>query len=147
METTMNPTSPVKYEQEIPNVLQAMQQVNKVMGGYELDHALANLVHIRASQINGCAHCIKMHLKEARQAGESNDRLDRVIVWRHVHDFTDREKAALAWTEALTYLNEETDLAPLRAQLREHFSDKEIGVLTAEVGMINMWNRIAISRH
>jgi AhpD family alkylhydroperoxidase len=147
MERQMNPTSPVKYEQEIPNIFQAMQDVHKVMGSYELDRTIANLVHIRASQINGCAHCIKMHLKEARHDGENNDRLDRVIVWRHVHDFNAREKAALAWTEALTYLEDDTDLAPLRAQLREHFSEKEIGVLTAEIGMINLWNRIAVSRH
>jgi AhpD family alkylhydroperoxidase len=145
--TTPVNTSPVKFEQEIPNVVQALQQVHKVMGGYELDHAIANLVHIRASQINGCAHCIKMHVKEAREAGETNDRLDRLVVWRHVHDFNAREKAALAWTEALTTLNQETDLARLRAELRQHFSDKEISVLTAEVGMINMWNRMAISRH
>jgi AhpD family alkylhydroperoxidase len=143
----MNPTSAVKYEQEIPSVLQAMQEVHKVMGSYELDRKIAILVHIRASQINGCAHCIKMHLKEARQHGENNDRLDRVVVWRHVHDFDAREKVALAWTEALTYLNDDADLGPLRAQLREHFSEKEIGALTAEVCMINMWNRINVSRH
>jgi AhpD family alkylhydroperoxidase len=147
MEMTMNATSPVKFEVEIPNVVQALQQVHKVMGGYELDHTIGNLVHIRASQINGCAHCVKMHVKEAREAGETNDRLDRLVVWRHVSDFTPREKAALAWTEALTCLDDEIDLGKLRAELRQHFSDKEISVLTAEVGMINMWNRMAISRH
>ena len=88
-----------------------------------------------------------MHTREAREDGETSQRLDRVIVWDQVSDFTDKEKAALAWTEALTVLDPKTDLAPLRARLREHFSEKEIGVLTATVGMINLWNRIAISRH
>ena len=146
-EMTVNTTGAVKYEQEIPGVLKAMQEVHKELLACGLDATIAHLVHVRASQINGCAHCIKMHLKEARQHGESNDRLDRVIVWRHVHDFTDRERAALEWTEAMTILDQKADLASLRARLREHFSEKEIAALIVEVAMINMWNRIAISRH
>jgi AhpD family alkylhydroperoxidase len=146
-EMTVNTTGAVKYEQEIPGVLKAMQAVQKELGAAGLDATLAHLVHIRASQINGCAHCIKMHFKEARQHGETNDRLDRLVVWRHVHDFTDREKAALAWTEALTSLHQETELGPFRARLREHFNEKEIAALTSEIAMINMWNRVAISRH
>jgi len=143
----MTPTSPVKYEQEIPKVLQAMAGIHDVIDAHGLDRKIAHLVHLRASQMNGCAHCIKMHLKEAREDGESSDRLDRLVVWRHVHDFSEREKAALAWTEALTHVNDEADLASLRARLREHFTDKEIGALTCEVAMINMWNRINVSRH
>lgn len=88
-----------------------------------------------------------MHTKEARQDGETTERLDRVVVWEHVDDFSEREKAALAWTEALTLLRGSTDDAALRARLREHFTDKEIGVLTSIVAMINLWNRIQVSRH
>jgi AhpD family alkylhydroperoxidase len=104
-------------------------------------------VHVRASQINGCAHCLKMHLKEARQNGEKDERLDRVVVWKNVNDFTEREKAALAWTEALTSLEKPADLGAMRAQLRQHFSEKEIGLLTSQVALINLWNRFQVSRH
>jgi AhpD family alkylhydroperoxidase len=147
METIMTNTSAVKYEQEIPDVLQALIGVHKVVSAQDFDRTIIHLVHLRASQINQCAHCIKMHTKEARQDGETNDRLDRVIVWRHVNDFSEREKAALAWTEALTELHPDADLGSLRARLREHFSDKEIGVLTSAVAMINLWNRLQVSRH
>lgn len=143
----MTETRAVRYDQEIPDVLQAMAGVHTTMETYGFDHTIAHLVHLRASQINGCAHCIKMHTREARQDGETSERLDRVIVWNHVDDFSAREKAALAWTEALTRLDPHADLAALRARLRAHFSDKEIGVLTANIAMINLWNRIQVSRH
>ena len=143
----MSDSSAVKYEQEIPDVLKAMAGVHGAMDAHGFDRTVHHLVQLRASQINGCAFCIKMHTREARADGETNERLDRVIVWRHVNDFSDREKAALAWTEALTEIDRKTDLAPLRARLRTHFTDKEIGILTSTVAMINLWNRIQISRH
>ncbi|KYF72420.1 carboxymuconolactone decarboxylase family protein [Sorangium cellulosum] len=143
----MSEQSAVKYEQEIPDVLQALAGVHKVVDGYGLDRKLIHLVQLRASQINQCAFCVKMHTREARQDGETNDRLDRVVVWEHVRDFSERERAALAWTEALTVLDRRTDYAALRARLREHFSDREIGALTAAVAMINLWNRIQVSGH
>jgi len=143
----MSDTKAVNYETEIPDVLQALADVHDVMDAHGLDRLLHHLVLLRASQINRCGFCVQMHTREAREDGETSQRLDRVIVWDQVSDFTDKEKAALAWTEALTVLDPKTDLATLRARLREHFSEKEIGVLTATVGMINLWNRIAISRH
>lgn len=143
----MSEQSAVKYEQEIPDVLQALAGVHHVLDGYTLERKLIHLVQLRASQINQCAFCVKMHTREARQDGETNDRLDRLIVWEHVRDFSERERAALAWTEALTVLDRRTDYAALRARLREHFSDREIGALTAAVAMINLWNRIQVSRH
>ena len=143
----MRDTKAVNYEQEIPDVLQAMAQVNETMEGYGLDRTLHHLVQLRASQINRCSFCVKMHTKEARRDGETNERLDRVVVWDEVEDFTPSERAALAWTEALTTLDPKVDLRPLRAGLHEHFSNQEIGVLTATVAMINLWNRIAISTH
>jgi len=143
----MSETSAVKYEQVVGDVLQALAGVHTVMDTHGFDRTVEHLVKLRASQINGCAFCIKMHTKEARQDGETNERLDRVIVWRHVHDFTEREKAALAWTEALTVIENRTDLAAIRARLRQHFTEEEIGVLTANVAMINLWNRIQVSRH
>lgn len=143
----MNETRAVRYDQEIPDILTAMAGVHDVMHKHGLEPAIHHLVQLRASQINRCGFCIKMHLKEARDDGETDARLDRVIVWDQVNDFTEREKAALAWTEALTDLDPHTDLASLRAQLRQHFSENEIGVLTAAVAIINMWNRINGSKH
>ncbi len=143
----MNDTKAVSYEQEIPEVLKAMAQVHEVMKEYGVDRPLSHLMLLRASQINRCGYCVQMHTREAREDGETSERLDRLIVWDQVKDFNEREKAALAWTEALTILDHKTDLGVLRGRLREHFSEKEIGVLTATVAMINLWNRIAISRH
>lgn len=143
----MSDTKAVNYEKEMPDVLQALVDVHDVMDAHGLDRLLHHLVLLRASQINRCGFCVKMHTREAREDGETSTRLDRIIVWNQVGDFTEKEKAALAWTEALTELDPKTDLGPLRARLREHFSEKEISVLTATVGMINLWNRIAISRH
>jgi alkylhydroperoxidase family enzyme len=88
-----------------------------------------------------------MHAKEARDDGETNERLDRLVVWSHVSDFTAKEKAALAWTEALTQLPTHTELGPLRAALREHFSDVEASALTTVIAMINLWNRLGVSVH
>jgi AhpD family alkylhydroperoxidase len=146
-ESNMNATSAVKYEQEVPEVIKALVGVHQTMEGQGFDRTITHLVDIRASQINGCAHCLKMHLKEARHDGETDERLDRVVVWRHVSDFTERERAALAWTEALTSLEKPSDLGALRAQLRQHFTEKEIGLLTSKVAMINLWNRLQVSRH
>lgn len=143
----MSDASAVRYEQEIPDVMQSAVQVHAVMDAYGLDRTIHHLVQLRASQINRCGYCIRMHTREARQDGESNERLDRLIVWDQVEDFTDQERAALEWTEALTNLDPRSDLGALRARLREHFSEQAIGVLTWTVAMINLWNRVNISRH
>ena len=143
----MSDSTAPNYQKEIPDVVQALQAVHHTMSKHNFDRKLTHLVLLRASQINQCAFCVKMHLKEAREDGESNDRLDRVVVWRHVSDFSEREKAALAWTEVLTVLDAKAELAPLRVRLREHFSDQEISLLTATIGMINLWNRMQVSTH
>lgn len=140
-------TAPVRIDLAVPDVIPALLKVRETLDGHGLDKKLHHLVHLRASQINGCAFCVKMHLREAREDGETQDRLDRLVVWAHVNDFSEAEKAALAWTEALTALDHQTDYASLRGRLRESFSDKEIGALTATIGMINLWNRIQVSAH
>ncbi len=140
-------TKGVKYEQEISDVLNSLAGVHQVMDTHGFDRTIHHLVQLRASQINRCGFCIKMHTREARQDGETSERLDRVIVWDQVGDFSEQERAALAWTEALTALDSKIDLGALRANLREHFSEKEIGILTSTIAMINLWNRINISRH
>jgi len=143
----MSDTKAVKYEQEVPDIFGSLAEVHQVMDTHGFDRTIHHLVQLRASQINRCGFCVEMHTREARQDGETSERLDRVIVWDQVSDFSDRERAALTWTEALTALDSKIDLGPFRARLREHFSEKEIGILTVTVAMINLWNRINISRH
>ena len=138
-------TKPIDHQREIPEIIERMAGLQGLIEQHGIDKMLLHLVKLRASQINGCAFCVKMHTREARADGENNERLDHLVVWKHVAGYSERERAALAWTEALTGLD--TAPAPLRAELRRHFSDKEIGALTAAVAMINFWNRIAISAH
>jgi AhpD family alkylhydroperoxidase len=144
---TATNTAPVRLDLVVPDVFPALLKVHEAVGGHGLDKKLHHLVHLRASQINGCAFCVKMHIREAREDGESNDRLDRLVVWAHVNDFSEAEKTALAWTEALTLLDHKTDYASLRGRLRACFTDEQIGALTATIGMINLWNRIQVSAH
>lgn len=144
-----DPTRPVQLDRQLPDVYKALLGVHKANDGHGLPRPLRHLVHLRASQINGCAFCIRMHSHEAREDGETNARLDHLTGWRHMDDYTAAERAALAWTESLTRLggDREPDYGALRAELRQHFSDEQIAALTVEVSMINQWNRIAISRH
>lgn len=143
----MNESSPIRHQREIPDVLQAMAKVHETMSGHGFERAIHHLIQVRASQMNRCAHCVKMHVSEAREDGESNERLDSLVVWDHSSVFNEREKAALAWTEALTELNCKSDYAALRVRLRLVFSEKEISVLTATIAMINAWNRLQIAGH
>ena len=137
----------IRYQQLLPDVYQALLKVNPAINAAGLDRRLQHLVHLRASQINGCAFCVKMHTREAREDGETNERLDRLVVWQHVDDYSPREKAALAFTEAMTRLDDLSVLPALRAALREHFSELEVAALGADIAMINLWNRVAISNH
>ena len=143
----MSDTAPVTHERQIPEIFTSVVEVHKALEDQGLERTLHHLVQLRASQINRCGYCVMMHIREARQDDETNERLDRVIVWDQVSDFSEREKVALAWTDALTTLDPKTDLGGLRSQLRKHFSEKEISLLTAAVGVINFWNRINVSKH
>lgn len=143
----MNSTAPINYPKVIDPVFAALGKVHEQIDTYGLNRPLHHLMELRASQINRCAYCVKMHAREARAHEETNERLDRLIVWNHTNDFSPKEKAALAWTEALTVLDSKTNYGELRAELRQHFSDAEIGAITATVAMINLWNRVQISTH
>jgi len=137
----------VKHEQHIPDILQTMGQVHRVIDGHGLDRTLYHLVLLRASQINQCDYCIEMHTREAKEDGESKERLDCVKNWYQYDVFSLREKAAFSWAEALTNLDNLSRLGELRAELRQLFTEKEISLLTANIAMINLWNRIQISGH
>lgn len=140
-------TAPVNHHQQIPGIAQTLGGVSASFAKEGLDPKLQHLVDLRVSQINQCAFCVKMHIKEALAAGEYSERLERLIVWRHVDDFSEKEKAALAYAEALTYMKSEQSYGPLRAELRKHFTEAEISLLTAAIGMINLWNRVQISNY
>lgn len=109
-----------------------------------LDPALVELVKIRASQINACANCLNMHTAEARAKGETNQRIDLLIAWREAPCYTKRERAALAWTEALTRLSEGHTHAEARTALAAEFSEEEQVKLTLMINVINGWNRMAV---
>ena len=110
-----------------------------------LDAKLRHLIQIRASQINGCAYCLAMHARDARKHGESDERMHLLDAWREAPVFSERECAALAWTEALTLVAKDHVPDAVYDEVRKQFSEKEIVDLTAEVCAINTWNRIAIS--
>ena len=143
----MSKANTVNYAEHGTDILGALEGVENILADRGVDAGLHHLVLLRASQMNKCGYCVKMHTRDARRDGETDKRLDHLIVWRHVSDFTDREKAAFAWTEALTELKEDTDYAALRTELKAHFSDSEISTLTGFVAMNNVWNRVQISNH
>jgi AhpD family alkylhydroperoxidase len=109
-----------------------------------LEAPLLELVKMRASQINGCAYCLDMHSKDARAAGETEQRLYVLNAWREAPFYTDRERAALAWTESLTLVSENHVPDEIYAEVRKHFSEAELVNLTLAVVAINGWNRISI---
>ena len=113
-----------------------------------IDARLRALVELRVSQINGCAYCVDLHSTEARAAGETQQRLDCLTVWEEVPFFSEAEKAALAWTEAVTLISETGAPEPLYEALKAHYSDQQIVDLTLIIAQMNAWNRLAISfRH
>jgi AhpD family alkylhydroperoxidase len=132
------------YAKASPAAYQAMLGLERYVRASGLEHSLLELVKLRASQINGCAFCVDMHARDARAGGEAERRLYALPVWREAPFFTARERAALAWTEALTLVAQHPDLDAPYAALAQHFSDKERVDLTLAIGAINTWNRIAI---
>lgn len=140
-------TISITHEKNEPKLIGYLGKVHPMMVERGLGHGLSALIELRSSQINQCAYCVNMHIDDALKAGVSQEKLDMLVVWRHVDIFSPSERAVLAWTEALTLLDQNSDYAILRAQLREYFSENEITVITIDIGMINLWNRVQISKH
>lgn len=133
------------------NALQASPDAYKAMQGLEahiaksgLDHKLVHLVKMRASQVNGCAYCLDMHSKDARAAGETEQRLYLLDAWEETNFYSDRERAALAWTESLTHISETHAPDDVYEEVRKHFSERDLVDLTLVIAAINAWNRLAI---
>ena len=123
---------------------QAMLHLENYARG-AVDHTLLHLVKLRASQINKCAFCIDMHWKDARADGESEQRLYGLDAWEESPYYTDKERAALAWTEAVTLVSETNVPDSVYGHVREHFSEEELVNLTWAIAAINSWNRMCVS--
>lgn len=135
----------LEYSKLAPDAYKAMLGLEKYVRNCGLEHRLLELVKLRASQINGCAYCVDMHTKDARVLGETEQRLYAVVVWHEAPFFTERERAALLWTEAVTEVGHNRVPDDVYESARRHFSEKELVDLTVAVVAINGWNRLAIS--
>ena len=123
-----------------PDAFAAVQALSQVAGKAGMDKQLLELIKLRASQINGCAFCVQFHILEGEKLGVPADKLNLLVVWREAPQFTARERAALAWTEALTLLPEGVS-DEVYAEVSREFSEKELAYLTTAVASINVWNR------
>ena len=135
----------IDYAKVAPGAMSAMLSLETYVRHCELERSLIELVKLRASQINGCAYCVDMHTKDARAQGETEQRLHAVVVWEETPFFTERERAALAWTEAVTLVGQRHVPDDLYRQARGNFKEKELVDLTLAIIAINGWNRLAIS--
>ncbi|MGA2071984.1 MAG: carboxymuconolactone decarboxylase family protein [Terriglobia bacterium] len=131
----------------IPDALQAAQALGKSVEDSGVPAQTLDLVHLRASQINGCSVCIDMHARQLRKAGETDERLFAVAAWRDAPYFTPAERAALALTEAVTRLNDRADPVPdeVWEEAARHYDQRALAALIVAIGAINFWNRINVS--
>lgn len=131
------------FDRTAPAVVSALRALGRAVDDSGLEKTLTELIKIRTSQINGCAYCLQYHLNVGRKEGLAPTKVDLVATWRDVDVFSDRERAALGWAEALTLMARDHVSDAAYVELRTHFSELEITFLTAAVGAINAWNRIA----
>jgi len=133
------------YAKAAPGVMWAMHGLDTYLANCGLEPALRELVKLRASQINGCAYCVDMHSLDARALGETEQRLYALPVWQETPFFSERERAALLWTEKLTLISLDHVPDEIYEQVRSHFTDEELANLTLAIATINAWNRFGIS--
>jgi AhpD family alkylhydroperoxidase len=138
--------SRLEIQRVAPGAVHAMLTLeNYVRKSSRLEPSLLELIKMRASQINGCAYCLDMHSKDARANGETEQRLYALNAWRETPFFTDRERAALAWTEAVTLVSKDHVPDSVYEEARSRFTEEELVNLTLAVATINAWNRLSIS--
>jgi AhpD family alkylhydroperoxidase len=137
--------SRISYIKAAPGARDALMHVTNYVHGSGLEESLLGLVFLRASQINGCAFCIDMHWKDLRAIGQSEERLYMLNAWREAPGYTERERAALAWTEAVTLVADGHVPDEVYAAARKQFSDAELVNLTLAIAVINSWNRMSIA--
>src|SRR6266540_3056667 len=135
----------IEYAKAAPGVVKAMSGLGQYLASCGLEPALLDLVPLRASYLNGCAYCIDMHSKDLRARGDSEQRVYGLVAWQEAPYYTERERAALHWTDAVTRIAETHVPDEVYAQACEQFSEQELVNLTLAVVAINGWNRLAIS--
>jgi AhpD family alkylhydroperoxidase len=136
--------SRINYFQAAPEPIKAMQKLEHTIRNSGLEAGLLDLVKIRASQMNGCAFCIDMHTKDARQRGETEQRIYNLNAWPEAPFYTNRERAALTWTEAITNIQQGHASDEAYQAVSAHFNESELVNLTLAITTINAWNRIAL---
>ena len=137
----------LKYQSYAPELMKQVYALNKAVEECGLEKSLLHLIKLRASQINGCSFCVNMHSHEALRDGDTQQRVLLVSAWKESPLFTERERAAFAYTEAVTKIADAGVPDALWEATRQHFSEEEITKLTVAIGMINIWNRICVSFH
>ncbi|BAW79868.1 alkylhydroperoxidase [Candidatus Nitrosoglobus terrae] len=133
----------INYHQLNPDAIKALSSANQYITS--IDKKLWALIELRISQINGCAYCVNIHSRQAREAGEDQQRLDCLTVWRESSFFNEAECAALAWAESLSHISATRAPDNVYKTLQQHYSEQQIVDLTLIISMMNMWNRIAVS--
>ena len=135
----------LNYGRIAPGVYDAMDALDQYLAACGLEESLLHLVRLRASQLNSCAYCIDMHWKDLRALGEAEQRLYWLDAWRECPYYSDRERAALAWTEAVTLISEGHAPDAVYEEARTQLNEKELADLTCAIATINAWNRISIA--
>ena len=135
----------LEYFPKAPELMQAVLALNKAVEESGLERSLLHLLKLRASQINRCSYCVDMHAREAREEGESEQRLYLVAAWKESPLFTQHERAAFAWVEAVTLISQGGVSDEMYAATLKHFSGEELVKLTVAVAVINAWNRLSVS--
>ncbi len=135
----------IRYTKVAPGAYHALLGLEKYLHECGLEERLIDLVKLRVSQINGCAYCLDMHWKDLRAIGEDEQRLYSLDAWEECPYYSDRERAALAWADAVTRIAEHHVPDAVYEKVRPHFSEKELADLTVAVATINAWNRLAIA--
>lgn len=135
----------IEFSRANPKIRQLLLAIEGYLHGCGLDSRLLHLIKTRASQINGCAHCLDMHTKDARAEGETEQRLYALDAWRETPFFDERERAALEWTEAVTLVAQTHIPDEVYERVRQHFSEQELIDLTLAIANINTWNRLNVA--
>jgi AhpD family alkylhydroperoxidase len=134
----------IAYYQVAPEGIKALQGIDPYFKSSNIEPRLRALVELRTSQINGCAYCVDMHSRQAREHGETQQRLDCLAVWRETSFYDDRERAALAWAESVTNVSHTGIPDDVYEEVKKQFSEKDLVDLTLVISVMNAWNRIAI---
>ncbi|MFN8059049.1 MAG: carboxymuconolactone decarboxylase family protein [Vicinamibacterales bacterium] len=138
-------TTRIEYARLSPGPYDPMRGLERYLASCTIDERLIHLVKLRASQMNGCAYCLDMHWKDLRALGESEDRLYSLDAWEECPYYSDRERAALAWTEAVTFVADGRVPDAVYERVRPHFDERQLADLTLAIATINAWNRLAIA--